>query len=221
MAVIEFNLRLPNMAPGKKGFTRLQWVCKNVLSHSITWLFYNFNPTSNESLRGGQEPISPHQPIIRDIDPVTTNLPKTLVPSITVADLALLYDREESLDLYEYLQMFSLASPRVSAHDSVDPHISRYEVPAIVRNKPRARNMVRVRWQGFISPQFAREIFLLVRKEGLKVEKQKKDGEDETSGKRSEDRWIAMSAGAFGGAKAWTIMHWAGSETLVWEYGTA
>ncbi|PVI08445.1 hypothetical protein DM02DRAFT_548743 [Periconia macrospinosa] len=214
--VVEYNLRLPSMVHGKKGFSRLQWACKNVLNNSLTWLFYNFNPTSAESLRTGQEPISPHQPFIRNIDPVVTSLPSTLVPSITVTDLPHLYDREDTLDLYEYLQMLSLASPRVSAHDSVDPHLSRYEVPTLVSAKPRTRNMVRVRWQGLISPQFVREVFLMVRKEGLKVDKGEQDGEGVSQG-GAEERWIAMSAGAFGGTNAWTTMQWAGTETLVWE----
>jgi len=29
------------MLHGKKGFDRLVWACKNVLNHSVTWLFYD------------------------------------------------------------------------------------------------------------------------------------------------------------------------------------
>ncbi|CAI6248701.1 unnamed protein product [Periconia digitata] len=214
--VIECNLRLPNMMPGKKGFSRLQWAFKNVLNRSITWLFYNFNPTAIESLRAGQEPISQHQPCIKSIEPVISDLPNTLLPDISVADLSQLYDHEGTLDLYEYIQMLCLTSPRVSAQDSIDPHLSRYEVPSLGATKPKSRNMVRVRWQGFISPQFAREVFLMVRKEGLRIDKDGQDTEQSTS-RNAEGSWIAMSASAFGGVKAWTVMQWAGSETLTWE----
>jgi ribonuclease P/MRP protein subunit RPP40 len=204
------------MVHGKKGFSRLEWACKNVLNKSLTWLFYNFNPTAKESLQAGKEPISVHQPFLQSIKPIVTKLPKTLVPNLTVSDLTALYDRDDTLALQEYIHMLSLASPRVSAYDSIDSHISRYEVPKLTDRKLATKEMVRVRWRGFIGPEFVREIYLTVRKEGLKVDRNEQDGEGGTQ-RGEEKRWIAMSAAAFGGGKAWTVMQWAGRETLVWD----
>ncbi|KAF2637084.1 hypothetical protein P280DRAFT_510041 [Massarina eburnea CBS 473.64] len=214
--VVEFDLRAPSMVHGKKGFSRLEWACKNVLNQSLTWLFYNSNPTSKESLPAGKEPISVHQPFIHTITPSITPLQKTLVPALTVSDLPSLYDRDNALDLYEYLNMVSLGSPRVSATDVIDPHLSRYEVPTLTDKKCKARDMVKVRWRGFISPEFVRGIFLMVRKEGLRVERGVQDGEGGTQS-GAEERWVGMNAVGFGGGKAWSVMQWAGKETLVWE----
>ncbi|KAF2691055.1 hypothetical protein K458DRAFT_426438 [Lentithecium fluviatile CBS 122367] len=215
--VIEFNLRLPSATHGKKGFSRLEWACKNVLNQSLTWLFYNLNPSSAESLREGKEPISVHQPFIHSLEPITTIIPSVLVPKLTVADLTALYDQEDALALHEYIHLLSLNSPRLSAIDAVDPHLSRYEVPTFNMNTQlKTRNMVRVRWRGFIGPRFVKEVFLMVRREGLRVEKGDVNGDGGAqSGK--EGRWAALCAGAFGGLREWTVMQWAGRETLVWE----
>jgi ribonuclease P/MRP protein subunit RPP40 len=200
------------MTHGKKAFSRLEWACANVLDQSLSWLFYNFNPSSHESLRAGAEPISSHHPSIRAIEPSTTKLPRTLVPILTTSHLASIYDTEDALALHEYIAMLALASPRIAAADDIDPHLSRYEVPTFNGLVELAmRDMVRVRWRGFLPPQFVQELFLLVRKVGLKVEKGR-DAEGE-----EEERWVAWSATAFGGVREWTVMQWAGRETLVWE----
>jgi ribonuclease P/MRP protein subunit RPP40 len=200
------------MVHGKKGFSRLEWACKNVLNQSLTWLFYNMNPASADSLREGKEPISIHQPVIQTLEPSITHLPNVSVPRLRVEDLSGLYNQEDALALQEYIHMLSLGSPRVRADDVIDPHLSRYEVPDFgLGGGMDTRGMVRIRWRGFIAPRFVKEVFLMVRREGLKVEK--KDGEEEGS----EERWIALCAGGFGGKKGWTIMQWAGRDTLVWE----
>lgn len=214
VTVIEYNLREPSMAHGKKGFSRLEWACKNVLDHTLTWLFYNFNPSSHESLRAGAEPISIHHPSLHSIAPIATKLPRTLVPKLTVSDLPSLYDSEDALALHEYISMLCLRSPRTAASDAIDPHLSRYEVPTFDGLvKLATKDMIRVRWRGFIPPEFIRELFLLVRKMGLKVDK-RGDGAVQEG---EEERWVAWSAAGFGGGREWTVMQWAGRETLVWE----
>ncbi|KAF1970297.1 hypothetical protein BU23DRAFT_538285 [Bimuria novae-zelandiae CBS 107.79] len=219
--VVEYQLRLPSMAHGKKGFGRLEWAATNVLNHTVTWLFYNFNPSSPEALREGREPISKHHPSICEIKPEVTRLEQVAVPALKQADLPSLYGSEDAGALQEYLALMALDSPRVRAGDSVDPHISRYEVPVfdgLVGLK--TRNMVRVMWRGFIPPRFVREAFLLVRREGLRGGKGREAAlgptPDATAG-GEEERWVAWSAAAFGGRRGWTVMQWAGRETLIWE----
>ena len=72
-----------------------------------------------------------------------------------------------------------------------------------------------MRWRGFIAPQFVRDVFLLVRREGLKVMKKDFDGEGGT-GREGEGRWFGMCARGWG-EDGWTVMQFAGRDTLVWE----
>jgi len=205
------------MLHGKKLFGRLESACKNVLNNSLTWLFYNFNPSSAESLPAGQEPISMHHPFIHPIIPVATKLSDILVPKITVSDLLKVYDQDSSLALLEYLHLLNLESPRIHAADRIDPFLSRYEVPNFGHGLA-TKNIVRIRWRGFIPPRFMREVFLLVRKEGLKVAKEEQDGEGGT-GSQEEGRWMSLTADAFGGfGGGYSVMQFAGRETLSWEF---
>ncbi len=41
LAVVEINLRLPSMLHGRKGFDRIVYAFKNVLTKPVTWLFTN------------------------------------------------------------------------------------------------------------------------------------------------------------------------------------
>jgi ribonuclease P/MRP protein subunit RPP40 len=223
--IVEYDLRKDSMKHGKAGFSRLEWACKNVLDQSLTWLFYNFNPSSAESLAEGKEPISKHSPWLHEVSPIVTTMRDVLVPEVSANDLKGLYAEEDALDLLEYLHMLSLDSPRVAKGDDINPHLSRYEVPDL-GNGVSSKNMVRVRWKGFIPPAFVRDLFLAIRKEGFKG-KSKVNGTQDTDvdmegsslldSERKDGRWFSMSAQAFGGKHAWTVMQFAGRETLVWE----
>jgi ribonucleases P/MRP protein subunit RPP40 len=41
VVVVEINLRLPSMLHGKKGFDRIVYAFKNVLTKPVTWIFTN------------------------------------------------------------------------------------------------------------------------------------------------------------------------------------
>jgi ribonuclease P/MRP protein subunit RPP40 len=116
--------------------------------------------------------------------------------------------------LLEWLHLISLGSPRIKASDNVDPFLSRYEVPDLGCGLE-TMDMVRVRWRGFIPPQFVREIFLAVRNEGLKIGKDNHDGEGGTTD-RNDERWFALTAKGFD-EEGYTIMQLAGRDTLAWE----
>ncbi|KAK3203648.1 hypothetical protein GRF29_106g229777 [Pseudopithomyces chartarum] len=66
---VAYDLRSPSMTHGKKGFKRLEWAAKNVLSENFTWLFYNARASSAEALREGKEPLSKHHPTICEVEP--------------------------------------------------------------------------------------------------------------------------------------------------------
>lgn len=140
-----------------------------------------------------------------------------LVPNITVADLPNIYDQDDSLALLEYLHLLSLDSPRIQKSDRVDSFLSRYEVPNF-GNGLATKDMVRVRWRGFIPPRFVREVYLLVRKEGLKIAKEEQDGEGGT-GSQQEGRWAALTATAFEGfGGGFSVLQFAGRETFSWGF---
>ena len=46
--VVEINLRLPSMLHGKKGFDRIVYAFKNVLTTPVTWLFHDLGKTGQE-----------------------------------------------------------------------------------------------------------------------------------------------------------------------------
>ena len=208
------------MLHGRKGFSRLEWACKNVLHHNMTWLFYNFNPSSAETLLEGREPISIHHPSVSSVLPKSLLLSRVLTPKLTVAEIPKLYEQEDSLAMLEWLQLVSLASPRIRQSDKIDSFLSRYEVPDFSENGRGvvAKNMVRVRWNGFIPPLFIRQLFLTVRKEGLKLNKSGEGGGEGSTVGQDEERWFALTASAFGGyGGCYTVMQFAGRESLTWE----
>ncbi|KAI4946382.1 hypothetical protein J4E86_009087 [Alternaria arbusti] len=214
--VVEYDLR----------FGRLEWAARNVLDKSLTWLFYNASPTSREALGEGRELIEKHAPWVCDVLPEERRLGGVRVPRVSVAGLKDVYDEDEAMGLLEWIHMLQLGSPRVEVGDDINPHLSRYEVPDLGRGVGE-RGMVTVRWRGFMGPAFMRDLFLMVRKEGFKKREKKVNGTQDMDvdvdmeggdGMHGEEAdWFAMSAQAFGGKHAWTVMQFEGRETLVWE----
>lgn len=222
--VVEYDLRLPSMKHGKAGFGRLEWAAKNVLNRSLTWLWWNHNPTSGESLAEGREVISKHAPWIHKIEPNVTRLDYSLCPKLVKGKLEKVYDEDEAMSLLEYVNMLSLHSPRVKASDDIDPHLSRYEVPDF-GDGLETRDMVCIRWKGFMPPAFARDVFIAARRDAFKGKGRSKingtqdmdvDMEGGEQGKE-EEAWFAMSAQGFGGRKSWTIMQFEGRDTVTWQ----
>jgi ribonuclease P/MRP protein subunit RPP40 len=214
---VTFDLRKPSMAHGKRGFERLVWACKNVLDQSLTWLFWNFNPAAAETLREGSELISTHAPWVYGVDPAVVELGKVACPRLVKGGLTSLYDEEEALGMLEYLHLLGLQSPRVRADDDVDSHLSRYEVPD-VGGGVGVRDMVRVRWKGFMPPEFVQSVFLSVRRDVWRSNRKANgDVDEEMEVDNAEEPWFALSAQGFGGRRSWTTMQFQGRETLTWE----
>ncbi|EXJ82044.1 hypothetical protein A1O1_08112 [Capronia coronata CBS 617.96] len=182
--LVEYNLRLPSMLHGKKGFERLVWAAKNVLNNSLQWLFLDLNDDHAAELKG---PITAHHPTIINLSPSVEMLPNVLIPS-TLTTNVLTHPvlakttsshgntstssapeelQESVLDLFEYIDMLSLASPRVQTTDRVDPFISRYQVPDLydpihegshAPKKTRPQNVKVMTWTGLIPVQWVLEL---------------------------------------------------------------
>ncbi|KAF2085204.1 hypothetical protein K490DRAFT_3369, partial [Saccharata proteae CBS 121410] len=159
---VEYDLRQTSMVHGKKGFERLVWACKNVLTHSVTWLFHDLNTTTDDSAA----PIHAHQPTLKSITPSILTLPATKAPPLS--SIQPLKDPDYAIEVLEWLDMVSLPSPRLNASDNVDPFISRYKVPEpYVANasgpKAQIRNLVRLRWEGLVPAQLVVRIWSVLR----------------------------------------------------------
>ncbi|OAP54467.1 hypothetical protein AYL99_11568 [Fonsecaea erecta] len=171
--LVEINLRLPSMLHGKKGFERLVWAAKNVLNRSLHWLFVDLN-TNIEDISGQNTlPLSVHYPTTHTLAPSTQSLPNTLTPR-TIASIAdgvslLPAEAHESLfDVLEYVDMLSLASPRVQATHQTHSFLSRYEVPDLPDdvdfNGPSTPGQIvkLLRWTGLIPSRWVLELFCAV-----------------------------------------------------------
>lgn len=62
-------------------------------------------------------------------------------------------------DIYEWLSLIRLQSPRVSLTDSVDPFISRYHLPTEASEQS-ATQICAVTWEGLLPPAFAQKLLV-------------------------------------------------------------
>ena len=191
---IELNLRLPSMVRGKKGFERVIWAFDNVLNHTVTWLFCDLKTETKN-----QGSIAQHQPTMRAVAPETNTIREAIAPDFPadIDDDAF----EESTGLLEWLAVASSLSPRIEASDNTDAYLCRYRAPNPSTGTPssvtRSEDLIRMRWRGFITCDFAIKVMLAA----LKL---------------SSDRWFAVTATSFGG-EAYTILK-TGDRIMTWEY---
>lgn len=64
---------------------------------------------------------------------------------------------EVSTELYEWLSLLRLESPRVSADDDIDPYLSRYSAPPRIDGE---MQICKISWQGFMSAGWLRELLV-------------------------------------------------------------
>jgi ribonuclease P/MRP protein subunit RPP40 len=217
--VVTCDLRAPAMTHGKKGFGRIEWAAKNVLDASLTWVFWNAMPGAQEALEEKREVLSAFQPWVIGVEGEMVELEERVYPRLRRGGLEAVYEEDDAMGLLEYLDLLALDSPRLMKDDEIDAHLSRYEVPDFGAGVA-VGDFVRVRWKGFMTPSFIRDLFVVVLKGGFKS-KARDDATDvdmDTPGDTAkEEAWFAMSAQGFGGKSRWTVMHFEGRETLTWH----
>ena len=174
---MELNLRSPSMLHGKKGFERIVWAFKNVLNHSVTWLFYDFNSNSDHGkaialqclsttrsltavLAAQETPITKHHPVTKFCSPQKRTIEKVRVPNINPplssdsdADF-----EDWALETYEWLSLVALESPRILSGDTIDPFLSRYQIPQ--NDSGKTLNMATLTWTGFIPALWIMHLFI-------------------------------------------------------------
>ncbi|KAF2842366.1 hypothetical protein M501DRAFT_1013712 [Patellaria atrata CBS 101060] len=196
--VIELNLRLPSMLHGKKGFERIVWACKNVLNHSLTWLFYDFDKGKDEK----ECPIMKHHPFERTVKVDCLRMKGIATPPLTNPHVP--EDEVYVEQLYEWLGLVSLDSPRICINDGIDPYLSRYQVPDFQddhevdgRTNLMSKDLVRLRWHGLIPTDFILSLLLLTMQS-------------------VDEEWMALNVSCFG-SKSYTILGTGSQEMMLWE----
>ncbi|SPO04128.1 uncharacterized protein DNG_06811 [Cephalotrichum gorgonifer] len=153
--VVEYDLKEASMLPGKKGFDRLLYACKNVFAAPITWLYSTYEPEPESPT------LKPFHPIKFTTAPIASGPLQIATPPLE--DLAADFtapnpDFEElATDLYEWISLIRLSSPRVEASDAIDPYLSSYQVPRCEDGPPQTTTLRKVSWRGFIPPSWVRD----------------------------------------------------------------
>ena len=126
--------------------------------------------------------------------------PRTAPSDVGVDDFA-----DFTADIYEWLSLVQLGSPRVDANDRIDSYLSRYSTPeASTGSIP--ETLVRISWSGFLAPSWAHKAFV------------------QSVLAASSKSWFAFAATGFqasmpAGARDCTVLKIPGksSEFLLWE----
>nr|POE47554.1 hypothetical protein CFP56_00885 [Quercus suber] len=191
---IELNLRLPSMLHGKKGFERIAWAFRNVLSQTVTWLFHDLDGAND-----GTGPLAAHAPVTFTVDPHIENLDHVLVP-----DLPSTLDQQNeayAVVMLEWLTLNLSSAPCVRETGAAETYLSRYQVPRFDDAVgPKVQDLVKLSYQGFLPSAFISTILL--------ASLRKSSAED--------NPWFVISAASFDG-EAYAILRTEG-RILVWEY---
>ncbi|KAI1467678.1 ribonuclease P 40kDa subunit-domain-containing protein [Daldinia caldariorum] len=153
--IVQFDLRSPSMLHGKKGFDRLAYACKNVFNAPVTWLFHNLSKTPVP------DPLSRHYPVKYTSYPkisedISAKMPSLKPPATILSNQSRLDLDEFATDLYEWLSLVRLDSPRINVDDKIDPYLSSYAVPGDLDDLSEGK-LCRISWQGFVPPRWTRQ----------------------------------------------------------------
>lgn len=81
-----------------------------------------------------------------------------LKPEIDVASSMQRADYEDyASDIYEWLSLVRLESPRILASDEIDPYLSRYHVPGNDDEQLHPTKICKISWEGFFGSDWARQ----------------------------------------------------------------
>ncbi|PHH92073.1 hypothetical protein CDD83_9099 [Cordyceps sp. RAO-2017] len=201
--IVSYDLRDPSMTHGKKGFNRLLYACQHVFDKPVTWLLCSAGPNSPDL-----ECLGGHAPTSITIEPATATMQQlshvTLtLPACIRADGDRQALEETATELYEWLSLVRLQSPRIAAGDSVDPFLSRYCAPP---GNGGQTQVLLLGWQGLIAASWLRDLIT------------------EALAACTPQHWISISATCFprgvsGNADGITLLRPPGApgEYLLWE----
>lgn len=120
----------------------------------MTWLFRDLNSTTNNHASLATPPINAHHPVSREIHPSRHNIADILSPELWHLSI------DQNQEIYEWLGLITLQSPRVCSRDSLDPYLSRYRVP---QQTSQANDLSLFRWRGLMEPSWIQRLMILLR----------------------------------------------------------
>ncbi|KAH6648233.1 ribonuclease P 40kDa subunit [Truncatella angustata] len=153
--IVEYDLRNKANFPGKKGYDQLLRACDRVFDKPITWLFHRQSSTPDP------DPLLRFSPVKYTSAPFLVEELRANTPSLNMPAEALAEQGQPALDefateVYEWLSLLRLQSPRVYTGDSIDPFLSRYSMGGGMGTLEQA-TLCKVSWQGFIAPGWTRQ----------------------------------------------------------------
>ena len=109
-------------------------------------------------------PLKEHFPILitcppKIESPIQVELPY-LQPPEGCRDLYENEFSEFSVEIYEWISLISLGSPRVEYGDKIDHFLSRYTRPPLGDKTPVLTEVFKITWTGFASSSWAHRIFV-------------------------------------------------------------
>jgi len=109
------------------------------------------------------DPLQQYSPVTVDCAPKITAGPTVHVPRLRPPTGGS-GDEDDfgafATDIYEWLSLIQLESPRVDVKDRIDPFLSRYRPPASDNPSGEAETLMRISWEGFFSPSWAHKTFV-------------------------------------------------------------
>ncbi|PNP44124.1 hypothetical protein TGAMA5MH_04411 [Trichoderma gamsii] len=156
---VSYNLREESMVHGRKKFDRLGYACKNVLNQPMKWLVCNasssdLNIDLLESFGATKIISAPRLATDTGINQTSLRIPSTILAQ---------GDRESleysATEMYEWLSLVRLESPRIVTGDAIDPYLSRYSPPEADSSTAQTQ-VCKLSWQGFLSSSWLRGLFV-------------------------------------------------------------
>lgn len=197
------------MQHGKRGFDRLVYGCKSISDTPVNWIctledkceyYYIVLVLSRILTRLVDSTTSLDQISNAKVssDPATQQIKTHQIVTPSMPSL----DADTAADLYEWLSLVRLGSPRVLYKDSIDPYLSRYSPPDC---PPGEINVGRISWDGLMSPSWVSNLASAL------------------LAACPEDSWFAicatdMPAGGLGGHCETTIMKPPGQNSRYWMW---
>ena len=108
------------------------------------------------------DPLATYSPTICKCNPAIVQNIDTLVPTLAPPPVAITSADKDHFDdfstqVYEWLSLVRLQSPRVQPRDQIDPYLCRYEVPG---DEHTSTKLCKITWQGFLAPSWSRQMLI-------------------------------------------------------------
>lgn len=142
---VTYDLQSPSMQHGKRGFDRLLYGCRSISDQTLNWVC-TLEISSEKPTTLGQLPYTEvlSKPVVsRHIE-----THRVITPTIPGLEDNGRCGQDTAAELYEWISLVRLQSPRILHKDSLDAYISRYSVPDCPPGNTRVGH---ISWDGLLS----------------------------------------------------------------------